>query len=126
MDYSRIPDGQVSPDITALGLIITIHIGRSTGNCTAFGFCGITIEPSASARAIQAAAEWVHGRLQLNFLSDPPDKTNVLTLDQDIVLDSATSRLLGYEHVSLRAGQYPVDYSRIPMGKLARISRPWV
>ena len=55
----------------------------------------------------------------LNFLSDPPDKTNVLTLDQDIVLDSATSRLLGYEHVSLRAGQYPVDYSQNPHGQVS-------
>ena len=108
-----------------MGLVITIYIGRGW-NCTGFGFCGITIEPSASARAVQAAVEWVHGRLQLNFLSDPPDKTNVLTLDQDIVLDTATSRSLGYEHLRLHAGNTPWIIRESPMGKLARISRPWV
>ena len=39
--------------------------------------------------------------------------------DQDIVLDSATSRALGYEHVTVLAGQYPVDYLVNPHGQLS-------
>ena len=67
----------------------------------------------------QAAAEWVSGRLQLNFLSDPPDKTNLLTIEKDIVLDSATARALGYEQVTVHAGQYPVDYAVNPNGQVS-------
>src|SRR4030095_12799547 len=84
-----------------------------------FGFCSITIEPFASDRAVPTAATWVNGRLQLSFLSEPPDKTNMLVLDDDIVLDSATSQALGYEHVTFRAGQYPVDYSVNPHGQVS-------
>ena len=49
--------------------------------------------------------------MQLNFLSDPADKSDLLTIDEDIALDSATSRALGFEQVSVRAGQYPVNYT---------------
>ena len=114
VDYSVNPYGQVSPDVTALGIVITIDCRR---HCTSgFGFCSLTIDASASARAVPTAATWANGRLQLSFLAEPPDKTNVLILDNDIVLDSATSRALGYEQVTVRAGQYPVDYSANPHG----------
>ena len=118
VDYSVTPHGHVSPDVTARGIIITIYTGFGPG-CTDFGICRITIDTSASARTVQAAATWVNGRLQLNYLADPPDKGTLLTIDQDIVLDSATARSLGYEHVTLRAGQYPVDYSVNPHGQVS-------
>ena len=118
VDYSVNPHGHVSPDVTARGIIITIYTGFGPG-CTGFGICRITIDTSASARAVQAAATWVNGRLQLSYLADPPDKGTLLTIDQDIVLDSATARSLGYEHVTLRAGQYPVDYSVNPHGQVS-------
>ena len=57
--------------------------------------------------------------MQLNFLSEAPDKTNLLTIEKDIVLDSATSRALGYEEVTVRAGVYPVDYSVNPHGQVS-------
>jgi hypothetical protein len=118
VDYSVNPNGQVSPDVTAQGIVITIETGRKSLGCTGFGICSITIDPLASDRAVPTAASWVNGRLQLNFLSEPPDKTNVLILDEDIVLDSATSRALGYEQITVRAGQYPVDYSHSPNGEV--------
>ena len=100
--------------LTPQSLVITVDIGRRSQGCTGFGICSITIDPLASTRPVPTAATWANGRLQLSFLTEPPDKTNVLVLDQDIVLDSATSRALGYEQVTVRAGQYPVDYSRQP------------
>src|SRR5258706_10682593 len=71
VDYAVNPHGQVSPDVTAQGLVITVYIGRPSKDCAGFGFCGITIETSASARAVPTGATWVNGRLQLNFLSEP-------------------------------------------------------
>jgi hypothetical protein len=116
VDYSINPHGQVSPDVTTQGIVITIVTGLRSMGCTGFGICSITIDPFASTRAVPTAADWINGRLQLSFLAEPPDKTNVLTIEQDIVLDSATSRALGYEQVTVRAGQYPVDYGHNPYG----------
>jgi hypothetical protein len=109
VDYSVNPNGQVSPDTTTQGIVITVDIGRPSSNCTGFGICRITINPLASARAVPASATWVNGRLFLSFLSAPADKTNVFSIEKDIDLDSATSRALGYEQVTLHAGDYPVD-----------------
>src|SRR5436190_14964 len=52
----------------------------------------------------------------MNLLAEPPDKTNVLTIDEDIVLDTVMAQSLGYEHLTLHAGYYPVDYSDNPHG----------
>lgn len=117
VDFSVSPHGQVSPDVTVQGLVITIDLRRRCWS--GFGFCSITIGPLASARAVPAAANWVNGRLRLDFLTEPPDKTNVLILDEDLILDAATSRALGYEQVTLRAGQYPVDFSANPHGQVS-------
>src|SRR5205085_558957 len=119
VDYSVNPNGQVSPEVTAQGIVIDVDIGRPSRNCTGFGICRITIDTLASDRAVPTAATWVNGRLRLSFLSEPPDKTNLLTIEKDIVLDSGTSRALGYEQVSVRAGDYPVDYSANPNGQVS-------
>jgi hypothetical protein len=119
VDYSSNPHGAVSPDVTTRGLVITVEIGRPSQDCRGFGICGITIGPLASARSVPTAALWVNGRLQLNFLSETPEKADLLTIEKDIVLDSATSRALGYEQVTLRAGEYPVDYSSNPHGQVS-------
>jgi hypothetical protein len=117
VDFSVNPHGQVSPDVITQGIIITIDCTRRC--VSGFGFCSITIDASTSKRAVPTAATWVNGRLQLGFLTEPPDKANVLVLDEDIVLDTATSRALGYEQVTLRAGQYPVDFSVNPHGQVS-------
>src|SRR4029079_1082877 len=122
VDYSVNPNGQVSPDVTARGIVINIRIGRPNLGCTGIGICSITIGfPSSaeSARVVPASATWVNGRLNLNFLSEAVNKTNLLTIDEEIVLDSATARALGYEQLSIRPGQYPVDYSVNPNGQVS-------
>src|SRR5262249_61035832 len=80
------------------------------------GFCLYTIAILLSLNDALpiSAASWNNGHLQLSFLSDPPDKTDVLTIEKDIVLDSATSRALGYEQVTVKAGTYPVGYTTNP------------
>ena len=123
VDYSVNPHGQVSVNATSQGIVIGVLIARAKYNCEShFGAClVIRLEDaaaSASARTIPAGATWVNGRLQLDFLAEPPDKTNVFTIDQDIVLDSATAQTLGYEHVPIHAGDYPVDYSANPFGQV--------
>jgi hypothetical protein len=119
VDYTVNPHGIVSPDVMAHGIIITVDIGRKLYDCTRFGICSVTIEALASDRAIPASAAWVNGRLQLNFLAEPPDKIRVLTIDEDIVLDSATARALGYEQLTVQAGQYPMDYTVNPHGQVS-------
>ena len=119
VDYSVNPHGQVSPDVTAQGLIIWVKLGRQSLGCTGFGFCGMGTGNPPFDRAVQAVAGWVSGRLHLNFLADPPDMGSLLTIEQDIVLDSATSRLLGYQQLTVRAGQYPVNYATNPHGEVS-------
>jgi uncharacterized lipoprotein YbaY len=119
MDYTTNPHGHVSPDVVARGIVITIYFGKPSANCRGFGFCDITIEPSLSDRAVPAAATWDNGRLHLSNLAEPPDKSDVLVVEKDIVLDSATSRALGHEQVTVKAGQYPVDYSAGTYGQVA-------
>ncbi len=119
VDYSVNPHGTVRPDVTAQGLVITIYTGRSSQGCSGFGICRITVDWLASARAVQAAATWSNGRLYLDYLSNPPDQGTLLTIDQDIVVDAATARALGYEKLTVKAGQYPVDYSTNPHGQVS-------
>ena len=68
--------------LTAQSLVITVEIGRRSQGCTGFGICSITIDPLASTRDVPTVASWSNGRLQLSFLAEPPDKTNVLVLDE--------------------------------------------
>jgi hypothetical protein len=119
VDYSTNPNGQVSPDASASGIVITVEVGRPSRNCSGFGICSITTGTSLTARGIPAAATWVNGRLQLNFLAEPPDKTNVFSIEKDVILDSATARALGYDQVTLKAGDYPVDSSVNPNGQFS-------
>ncbi len=116
LDTSVNPHGQVSPDVNAIKIIITINVGKPSRSCFGFGICSVDIDISFSARAVPATAQWVNGRLQLGFLAEPPDKTNLMVIEQDLVLSGPTARALGYEHVTVKAGQYPVDYSTNPNG----------
>jgi hypothetical protein len=105
-------------DNFSLSPVITIDVGRRSKGCLGFGVCTITIEALASDRAVPSTATWVNGRLQLGFLAEPPDKSNVLVIDEDLVLDSATARALGYERVTVRSGEYPMDYTVNPLGQV--------
>src|SRR5205823_11211415 len=100
-----------------------VAVGIRSYVCLLFGACKIGIDaptdPAESARAIPAAARWVNGRLQLNFLAEPPDKTNVFTISEDIVLSVATAQALGHQQITVHAGDYLVDYSVNPHGQVS-------
>jgi hypothetical protein len=126
VDYSVNPHGQVSPDVTAADIVIggTFTIGRNKYNCQRFGICTvkeitIDIDLSSDSRDVRGGLSWVNGRLVVNFLAEPPDKTNVLVIDEDIVLSPALAQALGQEHVTIRAGQYSMDYSANPHGQFS-------
>ncbi len=119
VDYSGNPHGQVSVNVSARGIVITVEFGRPSRNCTGFGICNITTAGAATDRAIATSADWAGGRLQLSFLAEPPEKTGVLSIEKDLVLDSKMSRALSYEEVTVKAGEYLVDYSVNPHGEVS-------
>jgi hypothetical protein len=119
LDYSASPNGQFSPNVMTRGIVVHIEVGRPSLECTAgFGICSITIEPLSTARSVPALATWTSSGLHLSFLTDPPDKTNVLTVEKDIVLDSAIAAALGAQDITLRAGAYPLASSANIQGEL--------
>ena len=126
VDYTVNPHGQVSPDVTVQGFVIggTFTIGRNRYSCRRFGICTvdeitIDFDLSSDSRTIPGGMTWVNGGLVLNFLAEPPDKTNVLVIDDDIELNPVLAQALGQEHVTIRAGQYPMDYSVNPHGQFS-------
>jgi uncharacterized protein (DUF2141 family) len=115
VDTATNPNGDVVVNASARGPILWVEIGRRSRDCRGFGICGGGVEWKSS-RSVEAALVWVNGRLQMRLLSAPPEKDAVLSIDEDVVLDPAASRLLGYEQVSLKAGQYAVDTATNPNG----------
>jgi hypothetical protein len=117
VDYSVNPHGQVTPTTSVQGFVIggTFTIGRNRYGCKKFGICtvdeiDIDWDLRADPRQVPGALSWVNGHLMVNLLAEPPDKTNVLTIDDDIVLSPVLAQSLGYQHVTIRAGDYAVGY----------------
>ncbi|MEO5931337.1 MAG: T9SS type A sorting domain-containing protein, partial [Candidatus Kapaibacterium sp.] len=117
VDYTANPNGTVTVPVQRVGITITIEVGRKSRGCTGFGICSITVGTSAldnPARAIATASGDV---LTLDMPeSSSGVKEDMLTIDEDIVLDDATSRALGSKRVTIPAGTYPVDYTSSPNG----------
>ncbi|MDB5033343.1 MAG: hypothetical protein JWQ98_584 [Chlorobi bacterium] len=117
VDYTGNPNGTVTVPVQRVGITINIEIGRRSRGCTGFGICSITIDPRSldnPARAIATAGGDV---LTLDMPeSSSGVREDVLTIDEDIVLDDATSRALGSKRVTIPAGTYQVDYTASPNG----------
>jgi hypothetical protein len=116
VDYSTNPNGVVRVDVQTAGITVTINVGRRSRGCTGFGICDIIISTSSAERAVPGVATMHDGMLDLDLLGTAPDHGDLLTLDEDVVLDDATSRALGYQQVTVRKGEYRVDYSSNPNG----------
>src|SRR2546426_177838 len=126
MDYSANPHGQVSLNVTAQDIVIggTFTIGRRSLNCRRFGICRveeikIEFELGSDSRTIPGGITWHNGHLEVNFLAEPPDKTNVLTIDEDIVLDTVMAQSMGFDLLTVPAGESPMDYSVNPHGQVS-------
>jgi hypothetical protein len=117
VDYGTNPNGRVTIPVSAQGIVITIYVGRPSQGCRGFGFCGITIDAKlATDRSVAAVTSVANGIIAIDFLGQAPDAGDVLTIDDDMQLDPAVARALGYHAVTLARGQYHVDYSRSPNG----------
>jgi hypothetical protein len=119
VDYSTSPFGSVNVPMQAFGIVVTIHVGRPAMRCTGYGFCGITIDFSAmSDRSVAGAASIKDGMITVDFGARAPEQGEMLSIDEDLSLDAATANALGYESVTLRRGEYAVDYSSNPYGQV--------
>lgn len=108
VDYSQNPNGSVVLATRGIGITIDIKVGRHSRNCRGFGICSIIISTERAAGTTQAIGSIEHGTLNLMFASELPEQGDVMMIDEDIVLDSATSRALGSRGVIVKKGAYPV------------------
>jgi hypothetical protein len=99
-----------------IGVTIGIVVGLRSKGCTGFGICSITIGLELSANRVPGSASVQNGKLVVDFLGMTGVREDVLPIDEDIVLDSATSQALGYRQVTIKKGNYPVDYKSNPNG----------
>src|SRR5207248_3073590 len=94
-----------------------VEVGRRSKGCTGFGVCSITIGLDFSTeRTVPSSASIKNGIMDLDFLGLTPDRGDVLTIDEDVVLDGAASRAFGYQQITIRKGEYKFDYSKSPNG----------
>jgi hypothetical protein len=119
VDYSSNPNGRVKVSVQTSGIGITIKVGRVSGGCVrGFGICIIidTWLTTATDRDVRGTASIRGDMFSLDFLGTAPEHGDVLTLEEDVVLDDATARHFGYQHLTLRKGEYKVDYTKNPNG----------
>jgi hypothetical protein len=50
--------------------------------------------------------------MSLSFNGELPEKADSLPIDEDIVLDSATSKALGFKTVTVLKGNYKINRNR--------------
>lgn len=109
VDYSQNPNGSVVLATRSIGITIDVKVGRQSRDCRGFGICSIIISTERSTGTTQAIGSIEHGTLNLMFTSDLPEQGDVMMIDEDIVLDSATSRALGSRGVVVKKGAYQVQ-----------------
>jgi hypothetical protein len=126
VDYSSNPNGSVEVAMIGVGVGVTIDVGRKSKGCTGFGICKITVDIDLdfSALRVPAIATLEGSSLTLELQKRPDGNENVMVIDEDIILDSATSRALGSRGVKIMAGAYQVDYSKNPNGTIHLNARP--
>lgn len=124
VDYSSNPNGVVILPVQRIGITISVEVGRRSKGCTKFGICSITIEVDLLRKPTPTIGTMHGDMLVLDFTGPVEGSEDVLIIDEDIALDSATSRALGIEPRVLKSGFYPVDYSRNPNGTVQIRTEP--
>lgn len=104
----------------ALSITITIVIGVRSEGCKGlppgkgFGLCKISIDvgmdrKAASPNTVSGSAELSGDKMVVTFNGPLPENRDVLPADEDIVLDAATSKAMGFKQVTILKGQYPIN-----------------
>ena len=116
------------PPPSEASIVITIYIGRPP-SCTGWGFCKISIgwETVAEApkgggtarvnvRKCRASAALKENKLYLDLGTALPERASVVPIGEKLALDPATSKALGFKHVTVLRGEYEIDYSKNKLG----------
>jgi hypothetical protein len=117
---------------------ITIYFGQRP-SCSGRGFCKIEIgleriaggregedtkraartgQASASVEQDKTAREANHRFLKIELRSALPDTGSTIPVSENMTLDAAASKALGFKSVTVLKGDYKVDYSRNKLGTI--------
>lgn len=117
---------------------ITIYFGQRP-SCSGFGLCRIVIDASReaeaprggeTARAVRrgeasatieqdrTARDTSHRFLKVEMRTAVPEKASVIPVSDNIALDAATSKALGFKSVTVLRGDYKIDYSKNKLGSI--------
>lgn len=118
LDFSVNPNGRLVIPVSSQGIVVTVEIGRASKGCRGLGICSITIGADATERSVPAVLSVSNGMMSLDLLGEAPETGDALTIDEDLTLDAATSRLLRYNDITLKRGVYAIDRSSNPFGSL--------
>ena len=107
---------------------ITIYFGQRP-SCTGRGFCKIEIgferdaaggknsgQASATVEQDKTARNASHRFLKIEMRNALPGKWAVVPISENMALDAATSKALGFKSVTVLKGDYKVDYTKNKMG----------
>jgi hypothetical protein len=103
----------------AARISVTIYFGKPP-DCKGWGVCKITVDTRSAARqmpgkaSVEGTAMVRQGReqtLSYTFNAQLPGKEKTLPVEQDMDLDEATAKSLGYKSVTVLKGDYPIDSS---------------
>lgn len=118
---------------------ITIYFGKA-GCRPGFGICRIDIGGAREAEAPPAGGDTARARprtgqasasveqdktarehlyLKIEMRTALPEKTSVVPIGENLTLDAATSKALGFKNVTVLRGEYKIDYSKNKLGSIA-------
>ncbi|HXG94663.1 MAG TPA: hypothetical protein VNN73_20140 [Blastocatellia bacterium] len=126
------------PPQTEAAFSITIYFGKPP-SCSGFGLCKITIgfdrqstskdgeteraarkgDASATVEQDKTARETNHLYLKIEMKTALPEKASVLPVAENVTLDAATSKALGFKSITILKGEYKIDYSKNRLGSVA-------
>jgi len=128
----------VLPPASQAMFTITIYFGQRP-SCSGRGFCKIEIglermagaregedteraarkgQASATVEQDKTARDTSHRFLKIEMRSALPDKGATIPVSENMALDAATSKALGFKSVTVLKGDYKVDYSKNKQGTI--------
>ena len=120
------------PQPASANITITIYIGKPP-SCQGWGFCKISIgwgataapEPKgddsarrAERRKCRASASIKDNKMFIEMETALGERAASVPIDQDLALDAATARGVGFKSVIVKKGDYKIDYSKNKLGSL--------
>ncbi len=122
------PRPTIKPPILLPQRKIHVEWGRRAQQCHGDGICIIVIDTGPSCpreslrartdRTVDAVASFAADTITIDLTSVRPEGGDTITVDEDIPLDECESRSLGFESLTILAGEYPIDYRAHRLGRI--------